>query len=117
MPADETLGRLKEFFIRVMNLSDATVSPVPMSEWPDPAYDTSFRGLIDSVLRKKFSKGGEISMNSDQWIALINAIIQSGLADKLVELIIALFNALTEDLQKQVANAAAKVALTKIGMA
>lgn len=100
---------LEEFtsFLRdVLNLG--AISPVPMSEWIDAEAGTNFQGLIDSILKKK---GGDISMDSQAWIALINLIISSGLADKLVALLITLFNALEASVQTQIANAAAKVVL------
>lgn len=54
-------------------------------------------------------------MDSQAWIALINLIVSSGLADKLIQLIITLFNALDAALQKQLADATAKAILSKIG--
>ena len=51
-------------------------------------------------------------MDAAAWIALINAIISSGLADKLVGLLIQIFNALSQEMQAKVANAAGQKFLT-----
>jgi len=48
-----------------------------------------------------------------EWLALVTAIINSGLADKIISLIIQLFNGLTPDNQVAVSNKVASLFVGK----
>jgi hypothetical protein len=53
-------------------------------------------------------------MTAEAIIALITLVVNSGLAEKVINLLIKLFDSLSADLQKQVAEKAASIAINKV---